>query len=343
MLMTTRIKPARIFSDQLLGQYRQQGDPTADAVIASVVNEQGKEGLRSLMTWLADTQDFSTVNQSPVIQQFFTEHATLPNWADATRMARGMAFFSKHVGAISLILGCFSLPYCYLGADGAQVLWLTERIKNDTAQRLQETGEWLFAVNNPAEWRLNKAILRTLKVRLIHAGARWFTKQSGRWNDDWGIPINQEDMAGTNLAFSYVVLLGLRKMGVTVTDQEEEDYLHHINVVSSLNGLAEELIPENLRQAYQLGHAIARRQFQPSQAGTGLTRSLLDAITKQVGGDKPEATRNLVAGQMRFLLGDTYADLLDVPQAPLEKRLAGLLTRLPIFPSVAPVPGNRRG
>jgi hypothetical protein len=341
--MSARIKPTRIFSDQLLGQYRQQGDPLADETIASVVAEQGKGGLRPLMTWLADTENFSTASQPTAVQQFFVEQAKLPHWADADKMARGMAFFTKHVGTISLILGCFSLPYCYLGADGAQVLWLTERIKNDTAQRLRETGEWLFAVNNPAAWRSNEAIQRTMKVRLIHAGVRWFTRQSGHWNDDWGVPVNQEDMAGTNLAFSYVVLLGLRRMSVTMTDQEEEDYLHHINVVASLNGLADDLVPNNLRQAYQLGHNIARRQFRPSQAGSGLTKSLLEAITKQVAGDKPEATRNLVAGQMRFLLGDTYADLLDVPQAPLEKRLAGLLTRLPIFPNVAPMPGNRRG
>lgn len=343
--MSTRIKPARIFSDQLLSHYRQQGDPIADVVIESVVDEQGKVGLRSLMTWLADTQDFSTADQSASVQQFFAQNATLPGWANADRMARGMAFFNKYVGPISLVLGCFSLPYCYLGADGAQVLWLTERIKNDTSQRLQETGEWLFAVNNPAEWRSTQAVLRTLKVRLIHAGARWFTRHSGRWNDDWGVPVNQEDMAGTNLAFSYVVLLGLRKAGITTTDQAEEDYLHHINVIASLNGLTDELIPDNLRQAYQLGQTIAKRQFRPSQAGAGLTKSLLEAITRQVAGDKPEATRNLVAGQMRFLMGDTYADLLDIPQAPLEKRLAGLLTRLPIFPLVAPAPtpGSRRG
>ena len=70
-------------------------------------------------------------------------------------MKRGMAFFKKHAQQIGLTLGFFSLPYSYLGANGAQVLWLTERIKNDTARRLQETGEWVFAVNNPKEWRFD--------------------------------------------------------------------------------------------------------------------------------------------------------------------------------------------
>ncbi|GAB2563359.1 oxygenase MpaB family protein [Spirosoma aerophilum] len=356
--MLTAIKPSRPFSNALLDRYRQQGDAPADAAIAAVVETGGPTALRSLMQWLGDTSNFSTENQYPAIQTFFAEYGTLPDWAEPDRMKRGMAFFKKHAQQIGLTLGFFSLPYSYLGANGAQVLWLTERIKNDTARRLQETGEWVFAVNNAKEWSFGAmgsrneatAIRRTQKIRLIHAGARWFSLHSGRWNMDWGYPVNQEDMAGTSLSFSYVVLQGLRKAKVSMTGQEEEDYLHHINVIGYLNGVAEELTPANLREAYNLGTAIARRQFAPSEAGVGLTRSLLNAIaavaassqtapngfgpaagsseTKVLG---PETIRNLAAGEMRFFMGDEYADWLGIPNVPVEKRVAGLLNRLPIF------------
>lgn len=330
--MQTRIKPTRLFTDERLQQYRQQGDPSADAVITAVIEAAGPTGLRSLMQWLADPNDASTAEQHPAIQTFFAQYGQLPSWADPVRMKRGMAFFNKHASQIGLTLGFFSLPFSYLGANGAQVLWLTERIKNDTARRLQETGEWVFAVNNPKEWINGGAIRKTLKIRLIHAGARWFALHSGRWNGAWGYPVNQEDMAGTNLTFSYVVLLGLRKLGVTVGEPDEEAYLHHINVVNCLNGVVEELLPQNLREAYTLSQAIARRQFAPSEAGIGLTRSLLDAIAQQLGNGGLETARNLAAGEMRFFLGDRYADWLGIPSAPVEKRLAGLLGRLPIFP-----------
>lgn len=335
--MPTLIKPARYFSDAVLSQYRLQGDPPADSVVKAVVEAGGMTALKALMGWLADTSATDLRDsQSDAVQAFFAEHANLPDWADPARMARGMAFFQKHAGPIGLILGCFSLPYCYLGANGAQVLWLTERIKNDTARRLQETGEWVFGVNNAKEWAIGKAVVRTLKVRLIHAGARWFTLHSGKWNTAWGYPVNQEDMAGTNLAFSYIVLLGLRKAGVAATEQEEADYLHHVNVVGWLNGVVSALLPDNLHEAYRLNKAIAQRQFTPSEAGAGLTRSLLEAIASQAGtasGDRPEAIRNLAAGEMRFFLGDRYADWLGIPSAPVEKRLAGLVNRLPIFPT----------
>lgn len=342
--MVAHIKPSRSFSNELLQQYRQQGDVPADTVIAAVVAAEGPTGLRSLMTWLADTTNMQPVSQHPAVQDFFVQQAKLPAWADVERMKRGMAFFKKHAQQIGLTLGFYSLPYSYLGANGAQVLWITERIKNDTARRLQETGEWVFAVNNSKEWETGNAIVRTLKIRLIHAGARWFSLHSKRWNDDWGFPINQEDMAGTNLVFSYIVLLGLRKAKVAITEQEEEDYLHHINVVDSLNGVVDELIPTNLREAYNLNHAIAQRQFRSSEAGIGLTRALLNAIATQIvqagagksGLTQPETIRNLAAGEMRFFLGDRYADWLGIPDVPVEKRLISLVNRLPIFSTLIP-------
>ncbi|UFH53880.1 oxygenase MpaB family protein [Spirosoma sp. KNUC1025] len=331
--MPTLIKPSRLFSNEFLASYRQQGDVPADAVIAAVVEAEGAAGLRSLMKWLANPDDTSTNGQLPAVQHFFVQYAHLPAWAEPARMNRGMAFFKKHAQQISLTLGFYSLPYSYLGANGAQVLWLTERIKNDTSRRLQETGEWVFAVNNPKEWLSGSAITKTLKIRLIHAGARWFTLHSGRWNMEWGQPVNQEDMAGTNLTFSYIVLLGLRKAGVKASEEEEEDYLHHLNVVDSINGVVEELIPQNLREAFMLGQAISRRQFAPSEAGVGLTRSLLDAIARQLGTANPETTRNLAAGEMRFFLGDQYANWLGIPDVPVERRLVRLLNRWPALPN----------
>ncbi|GAB3887251.1 oxygenase MpaB family protein [Spirosoma agri] len=342
--MLTPIKSSRLFSDQLLQSYRQQGDAPADEVIAAVVEAGGPVSLRSLMGWLADTQAIDVDGQPESVRTFFASYASLPDWAAAKRMAAGMAFFKKYAGQIGLILGCFSLPYCYLGANGAQVLWLTERIKNDTVRRLQETGEWVFGVNNPKEWASGKAIVRTLKVRLIHAGARWFSLHSGRWNQDWGHPINQEDMAATNLAFSYIVLRGLRKAGIQATEQEEESFLHHVNVVGYVNGVADDLLPKNLREAYSLERAISKRQFVPSEAGRGLTRSLLTAITqistgtdKSSGINRADTFRNLAAGEMRFFLGDQHADWLGVPKASVEKRLAGLVNRLPVFPGQFPI------
>lgn len=332
--MAIAVTPTRTFTDTQLAQARLVGDPPADAVIAAVVAESGREGVATLMRWLASNTDFDSTSQPGVVQQFFTDFAHLPAWADTARMRRGMAFYQQHAGVIGLILGTFSLPYTYLGANGVQLLWLTDRIRTDTARRLQETGEWVFAVNDPKNWNeSSKAILYTLKIRLIHAASRWFGLQSNRWSMDWGMPVCQEDMVGTIGSFSYIVLRGLRKMGVSMTSQEEDDYLHHINVVGYLNGVAEELLPQNLREAYHLDKLISHRQFRPSEAGSGLTKALLDAIGKQAGS---ENARNLAAAQMRFFLGNDHANTLGIPNVPVESRLMSVVSRLPIFPKLIP-------
>jgi hypothetical protein len=122
-------------------------------------------------------------------------------------------------------------------------------------------------------------------------------------------------------------------MGVSVSSQEEDDYLHHINVVGYLNGVAEELLPQNLREAYHLDKLISQRQFHTSEAGVGLTKALLDTIAKQAGS---ENARNLAAAQMRFFLGNDHADALGIPDVPVESRLMSVVSRLPIFPKLIP-------
>ncbi|MFC5409515.1 oxygenase MpaB family protein [Larkinella bovis] len=320
----------RIFSEDLLDRSRQQGDPAADAVLAAVAAEGGREKIGLLMRWLANPDDLNATDQHPSVRDFVETQVRLPTWLDYRRMETAMRFFSKNEVAVELVLGCYSLPYCYAGADGARVLWQSQRIHNDTRKRLEETGAWFFRIMKPRNWENGKAVAHTLKIRLLHAAVRWFTLQSSQWQMDWGYPINQEDMAATNLAFSYIVIRGLRKGAVLMTDEEEDAYLHLINVTGYLLGVSEELLPQNRREAFHLERAIVRRQFRPSEQGMGLTRSLLAALETM----SPPALRNLPAAQMRFLLGDELADLLGVPAVALEKRLVGLANTLPIFPKL---------
>lgn len=325
--MLQTVKPARVFSDELLTRCRQLGDAPADAVIAAIGEQMGIGAVRTLMSWLGDTKNFDTSAQPESVRQFFSDYHHLPDWADSRRMEQGMRFFEKNTPAIALTLGCYSLPYCYLGADGARVLWLSQRIHSDTRKRLEETGDWIFSVTRKRNWENGRAIQYSLKIRLMHAAIRWFTLHSGQWNTTWGYPVNQEDMAGTNGAFSYIVIRGLRKSGIATTEADEEAYLHHLNVVGYLLGVAEELLPRNLREAFHLDKAIASRQFAASEQGRGLTKSLLQAIESLA----PPTLRNLPAAQMRFFLGDEQADLLGVPAVQLEKRLVELARSLPIF------------
>ncbi|MCA0230702.1 MAG: DUF2236 domain-containing protein [Bacteroidetes bacterium] len=324
------MRPAqtRIFDDTLLTPFRQLGDPAADALVAAVAQQTGREGLTVFMRFLGDLKNVSLAEQLPEVVHFFEQQGHLPPWTDPQKMAKGMAFFWKHETEIALLLGCYSLPYCYAAANGAQVLWLTERIKKDTYKRLEETGEFVFEIMQERDWRNGRNLIKVLKIRLMHAVVRYFTSHHAQWNTAWGLPINQEDMAGTNLAFSYIVIRGLRKMNVKTSIEEEESYLHFWDIIGYLLGVNERLLPVDLREAYHLDRAIYRRQFKPSAAGKGLTQALTKVLQNQV---PAKQLQNFPIAQMRFLLGKEVADLLGVPEVPLEDIVVRTTTQLPFL------------
>jgi hypothetical protein len=326
-----KIKISRNFTNTFLNSFRTIADAPADTVVEVLVAQGGMPELRSMSVFLGDASNLQIASQPVVVQDFISENNKLPNWLDKQKMEAGLAFFWKNAQQIALTLGCYSLPYCYAAADGAQVLWLSERIRNDTFKRLEETGEFLFGIMQEPDWQNGKNGIKILKIRLIHAIARYFSIQSKQWNSAWGTPVNQEDMAGTNLAFSYIALRGLRKSGVATTETEEEAYLHLWNVVGFLMGVNEQLLPQNLREAYQLDKAIATRHFKPSEAGRGLAKALLQTLETQTAANNP-ALKSFPAAQMRFLLGDDVADLLSLPKVKFETSLLKLTSDLSIFP-----------
>ncbi len=314
----------RAFTDEVLTPFRQQTDPPADVLIRAVTEAGGHAALGQLMRWLGQPSNASLDGQPEVVRLFFTENAVLPAFADWEKMRRGLQFFKKREGAIALMLGFLSLPYTYLGYNGVQVLMRSGRMLGDTRKRLEETGEFMFGLMNERAWPGGDAFVRCLKVRLIHAVVRWYTLNAGEaWDAPrLGQPVNQEDMAGTNLTFSWLVIKGLRRANLAPTEAEADDFLHLWNVIGFLNGVAEALLPQNLREAFVLDKAIARRQFRASDEGRALTKSLLRAIEDFI---PTLSLKALPAAQMRFLLGDEHADWLGIPAVPLEKRLVQLV------------------
>jgi hypothetical protein len=303
--------PTVFFPAAHLQKARLQTDTVADATVEELFAE---HNFRQLNEWIAAL----VRNDQPVpaefassLSRYFAETSALPDWANRRKMQQGASFFARHSRPILSILGCYSLPYCYAAADGAQVLWLSQRIRNDARRRLAETAQFLLEVMDKNAFApAGKGIRSIQKLRLIHAAVRCHVHRSGQWQDAWGAPVNQEDMAGTHLSFTYIVLDGLAKLGFYYSQEDAEAYLHLWNVIGRMLGMEEDMLPQNLKAAYWLDRRIRERHFRPSEAGAGLTKALLDCMTETV----PSAmAADFLPSYMRFLLGDNVADLLAVP------------------------------
>src|SRR5207237_333361 len=134
------------------------------------------------------------------------------------------------------------------------------------------------------------------------------------WPDTFGTPINQEDLAGTLLTFSVLVLHGLRKIGARITADEEIGYLEVWRHVAVILGIDERLVATRVAEAERLAVRIGRRQIRRSDEGRTLARQL----SKAVDGLFPIPGYGL--SLMHFFLDDSLfgidlASILELPPA----------------------------
>ncbi len=282
------------FSEVFLEPYRLVGDKPADDFFA-----QNKSSLREILSSVQLNKDMKKLPSEVV--------PDLPLWADQKLIKAAIRFFDKNPKNILLLLGYYSLPYCYAAADGAKVLYNTGRIVEQTRKRLAETAQFVLDVCEESSFLPNgKARASAFKVRIIHAAVRHGLLSKGWDSSTYGMPVNQEDMAGTNLSFSFIILRGLRKSLVSISPKEAEAYLHLWNVVAYLLGLDEKLIAYSLSEAAVLDRLISKRNFRESTEGKELMSALLDCLE-----ETSPFPKGFAHDYTYFLLGDEISKLLD--------------------------------
>jgi hypothetical protein len=261
----------------------------------------------------------------PIVRDYLAKTSTLPDWADPKLMAAGERVFWCYGPQMVLNLNCYGLPFCYLGQNGVHVLALTTRLVSNATRRVVETAQMVVDVmqaggltNDQGRGR------RTIqKVRLMHAAIRKLAPTAPFWNAAYGLPVNQEDLAGTLMAFSWIALDGLQKLGYQLTDDEQKAYLHSWLVVGHLLGIQDDVLPRDVDAARDLSHAVASHQFGPTDDAKYLTAALVQMLADILPGT---ALKHAPALLIRFFLGAQWAEwlgiheglLVDVAAAPLK-------------------------
>jgi hypothetical protein len=302
------------WTDALLDRMRELGDPVADIPVAAVLERDGVDAVRALMRSLVRVDQPVPEELPDEIQAYLLETLPLPEWADADRIKRGQQLFETWGVQIAICLFCASLPSSYAAANGVKALYLTARLDTDARRRVMETGKGRRTIQ---------------RVRLMHAAVRHLIKARneltpGMWHPDWGTPINQEDLAGTLLSFSYVVADPLRRLGVRVGAKDVDAYLHLWNVIGHLLGVRDELLVSDVADAAALVDSIERRQFKASPEGQELTGALVNLLDELTPIHRLDET---IPPLIRHLIGEETADLLRVPKSDLADDL-GRLARI---------------
>ncbi len=312
------------FGDRVdrLGAYFHRVDDAADAVVEAL------EALPKRDSWAlveAGVRGGSrAIPSAPkALRDLLDDAATVPAWLDWETCDRGGALLMRAGPLGGAVLGARSLVLGYASPAGNKPLVFSGRLKEQVGRRVNETARFVQAVCRRGGMRpLADGWQITVKVRLIHAQVRRMILKSGRWNAAaWGAPVNQHDMAGTTLLFSVSIVDGLRKLGMAVSAEEAERYVHLWRWVGRVIGVDPDILPASEADAMRLGELMAMTLGEPDDDSRALTRALFDAPFegKKTRRELREAAANVLLGRLvcRELIGDELADKLGVPRTPL--------------------------
>jgi hypothetical protein len=319
------------WTDAQLDAKRLRGDPLADAVVAELFAKGEREAVNGLMTTLVRNDGLPPEQLPPIVLDYLAQTSAIPI-ADPKQVERGERMFGTFGPEMLMVLGFYSLPASYAARKGVQVLYRTAYLLKRPVRRVFETTQMVVDVMAPRGLEPGGRGVRTAqKVRLMHAAIRHLTVTDPKlpWDQDaLGVPINQEDMAGTLMTFSTLVWQGLSRLGIQLADDERAAYLHAWQVIGRIMGIDEDLIPATVDDAMTLTALIRRRQIGPSPEGQAMTSALIGGMQDLM----PRLTPGLASSMVHHFLDDDpfqhqdVAAMLGVPPANWTHYLVELIS-----------------
>lgn len=313
------------WSPAALRRMRANGDRVADDVIGAVFADGDQQLLHQTMGALIRADEPLPTTLPAKARAYFVDTEGMPAWADRDRLRRGQQLFTQHGWMMAMGLFCSSLPQAYCAANGALVLSETHGMTRHFYRRILETAQFLFDICVEGSFDAGgRAIRSAQKVRLMHAAVRHMVLLKGEWDVDvdggLGVPLNQEDLAGTLMTFSVVLLDALKTCGIDVDADDEAAFLHLWQVAGHFLGVDPDLVPKDVADGRALMQAIRDDQWQASPQGQELVSDLIECVDDFIPG---ELLDGLPAALIQFLTPPPCSTLLNVQSQPLLQLMIG--------------------
>ncbi|MFE7752667.1 oxygenase MpaB family protein [Streptomyces sp. NPDC057428] len=301
-----------ICTEESLDSLRRAGDELADATVTSLF-ERGEVGkFNTLMRYVSTIGAPLPDGLPDVAREYLAATSAPPDWVDWEEMEKARLFFMDNNVHISTALSFASMPACYVVPHVAKLLSATHGLKYPS-KRMAETGQFTVYLMQPDAFEAgSRFIPAAQKVRLLHASIRHHLKREDRWDTAaLGTPICQEDMIGGQMFFSLLVLDSLHRLGIHMSTAGAESYYYAWRVVGAMLGIDQDAVPGNTAEARRFLDLYMVRHMGPSAEGAHLARQLIDLYEEVVPGTFFDP---IVSSLIRYLVGDTCADWLDVPR-----------------------------
>ena len=261
---------------QAMGAALLEGDPPMDRLVAWMTDYGMAEG-RALFQQALDHGIDGVAGAPAPLREFFAGVESRPAWVDDALLQRGAQ--ACHLGGLMGMRGLrdAALMGGYQAAAINKTLVLTGSLERGPQRRLAETTKWWMdctALGGMA--RFGDGFKSTLHVRLIHAVIRRRVAAMPEWDEaEWGLPVNQLDMAATHLGFSVIFLLAGRALGIPYTPADGHAVMHLWRYIDWLMGVQSCWLPTTEQAGRRLLYQILLSQAPPDASSRALGSALM--------------------------------------------------------------------
>lgn len=280
--------------DRFLDALRGQADVLADRAVAKFMEERDLREINYIFQQMR-SDDQPILHDAPEpLREFIHQTAALPPGLDRARLDRASELFLRHALTASLVMLASSLPNGYAAPRLSDILMISRDLQKEPFKRLMGVVQLLVNVTSADAFAPGGlAVVTAQKLRLLHAGIRRIVPvHRPHYAKRFGVAVNHEDMLATLMGFSYLVIDGLRKLDLGLTDEEAEDYYYLWRVYALLMGIHPEgsplddsLIPPTVEAAGTFYDAYARRHFtgpEENPGGVLLARENLEMMVGMI-------------------------------------------------------------
>ncbi|WP_040690290.1 oxygenase MpaB family protein [Nocardia vinacea] len=194
------------------------------------------------------------------LREFFVRIETPPPWLDRDKLRRGARVFRMGGPDGVYVARDVSFLGGYLASGFNKTLIRTGALEKGPAQRFAETLQWALDVTVEDGLATGgRGYRSTIHVRLIHAFVRRHVAAMPDWRGaDWGLPINQTDMAATLVGALIAPFVGAFAMGVVPSRTDLDAAAHLTRYVGWLIGVEDCFLPNSFRDAVRvLYHSLS--------------------------------------------------------------------------------------
>lgn len=262
---------------QRLGERLTIGDEPMDRLLDWMVHA-GLPQTRPLFDRaLAD--GIASVPDAPQpLREFFASIEATPDWVDPELIRRGQRAMRRGGADGMYIARDVSLLGGYQFSGFNKTLLRTGALEKGSNKRFAETMQWamdVIAENGLERWGVGYR--STIRVRLIHAFVRRHVGALPDWRAaEWGVPVNQTDMAATLIGALIAPPAASLGMGILTAPDDLDAVAHLTRYVGWLIGVEEEWLPHNFRDGVRVLYHTLTALSAPDESTRQLAAPMAD-------------------------------------------------------------------